>query len=120
MDERTNDAEREEELMGIPLVGEERVDVESVEAPRAMPQDATVDLRRAVAEFEAQLIRRALEQSNGVVSRAAALLRLPRTTLVEKLIRLKNATGATISGESRPCRVPRTRGTAATQEEIWL
>lgn len=107
-------------MLEIPLVGEQLVDVETAEVPRAIPQDTTVDLRQAVAEFEAQLIRRALEQSNGVVSRAAALLRLPRTTLIEKLIRMNNATGAAMNGESRPCRMPRTRGTAATQDEIWL
>jgi DNA-binding NtrC family response regulator len=46
-----------------------------------------VDLRAAVAAFEDQLIRRALERSQGNKKRAAELLGLNRTTLVEMLKR---------------------------------
>jgi hypothetical protein len=79
-----------------------------------------VDLRQAVAEFEGQLIRRALEQSNGVVSRAAALLRLPRTTLVEKLGRMNNVTGVTTGHEAQSRRVPRMPVPVTTKDETWL
>ena len=41
----------------------------------------------ALEQYENRLIRGALRQANGVTSRAAQLLRLNRTTLVEKLKR---------------------------------
>lgn len=44
-----------------------------------------VDLRGMVERFEGELIRKALEQSGGNKNRAAQLLRLNRTTLIEKL-----------------------------------
>ena len=44
-----------------------------------------LDLRAHLAELERDLLRQALERSDGVVSRAAKLLNLQRTTLVEKL-----------------------------------
>ena len=44
-----------------------------------------MDLKEHLAEVEIHLIRQALDESNGVVSQAAKLLRLGRTTLVEKL-----------------------------------
>ncbi|RMD51976.1 MAG: sigma-54-dependent Fis family transcriptional regulator, partial [Nitrospirae bacterium] len=47
-----------------------------------------IDLNRAVQEFEKRLIQQALEASNGVKSKAASLLKINRTTLVEKIKRL--------------------------------
>ncbi len=47
--------------------------------------DEGLDLKTHMAEIEQTLIRQALEQAGGVVSQAAQLLRLRRTTLVEKL-----------------------------------
>ena len=44
-----------------------------------------MDLKQHLAEVEVHLIRQALEASDGVVSQAAKLLQLGRTTLVEKL-----------------------------------
>lgn len=44
-----------------------------------------LDLKQHLAEVEINLIRQALDASDGVVSQAAKLLRLGRTTLVEKL-----------------------------------
>jgi DNA-binding NtrC family response regulator len=44
-----------------------------------------VDLPGILDEFERQLISKALDLSNGVKSRAAQLLGLNRTTLVEKM-----------------------------------
>jgi len=44
-----------------------------------------IDLRGHMAGIELELLRAALEQSNGVVAHAAPLLGLRRTTLVEKL-----------------------------------
>ena len=48
-----------------------------------------VDLRSAVAEFEASLIDQALTACGGNVTRAAARLGVPRTTLIEKVQRLR-------------------------------
>ena len=44
-----------------------------------------IDLGRVVEEFENRLILEALERTNWVKSRAAQLLQINRTTLIEKL-----------------------------------
>ena len=49
-----------------------------------MPEDG-VDLKELMTQMELHLIKSALEKADGVVARAAKLLRLGRTTLVEKL-----------------------------------
>ncbi len=49
-----------------------------------LPDDG-LDLREAVERYEGMLIRRALERTGWNKNRAAALLRMNRTTLVEKL-----------------------------------
>lgn len=49
-----------------------------------MPEDG-VSFRSMVEDFEAELIKIALEKSNGNKNRAANLLKLNRTTLVEKI-----------------------------------
>jgi sigma-54 specific flagellar transcriptional regulator A len=48
-----------------------------------------VDLRTAVADFEAGLIEDALEACGGVITRAAIRLGVPRSTLMEKIQRLR-------------------------------
>ncbi|KAF1685595.1 Fis family transcriptional regulator [Pseudoxanthomonas broegbernensis] len=52
--------------------------------PASLPEDG-LDLREHMAQVELQLIREALERTQGVVAHAAQLLGLRRTTLVEKL-----------------------------------
>lgn len=52
--------------------------------PAAIPVGG-VDLSRAVEEFENRLILEALERTNWVKSKAARLLQINRTTLIEKL-----------------------------------
>jgi DNA-binding NtrC family response regulator len=54
----------------------------------------TIDFNRAVENFEKDLIGRALEKSGGVKNKAARMLNLNRTTLVEKLKRLNMPTMA--------------------------
>ena len=44
-----------------------------------------MDLKQHLRELEIALICDALEEADGVVSRAAKLLKLQRTTLVEKI-----------------------------------
>ncbi|MFO8155240.1 MAG: sigma-54 interaction domain-containing protein [Pseudomonadota bacterium] len=52
--------------------------------PAELPAEG-LDLKHYLGELESGLIRQALEASDGVVARAAKLLGLRRTTLVEKL-----------------------------------
>ena len=47
-----------------------------------------VDLKDHIARLEIQLIQEALDREKGVVAKAAALLGLQRTTLVEKMKKL--------------------------------
>ncbi len=58
----------------------------------ALP-DSGVDLPTAVEEYERQLIVQALQRTSGNKSRAASLLGLNRTTLVEKIKRKDIAVG---------------------------
>ncbi|UXI67321.1 sigma-54 dependent transcriptional regulator [Tahibacter amnicola] len=53
-------------------------------APSVLPPDG-LDLKEHIGSIESTLIRAALERADGVVAHAAQLLRLRRTTLVEKL-----------------------------------
>lgn len=52
--------------------------------PTELPEDG-IDLRDAVEQFENKLIVQALERTGWNKKRAAAVLRMTRTTLVEKL-----------------------------------
>jgi DNA-binding NtrC family response regulator len=56
----------------------------------ALPDDG-LELDSVVAKFEHALIRRALERTGGNRRQAADLLRLKRTTLIEKLKRLERS-----------------------------
>jgi len=51
--------------------------------------DEGVDLEQAVSTYEHALIKRALDRTDGNKSQAADLLKLKRTTLIEKLKRLE-------------------------------
>ena len=54
--------------------------------PNSLPDDG-LDLKRHLADIEKDLIESALHYSNGVVQKAAVLLGMGRTTLVEKIRR---------------------------------
>ena len=58
--------------------------------PVAKLPSGGMNLKHHVAQIEQNLIRQALEQSQGVVACAARLLRLRRTTLVEKIRKYRN------------------------------
>ncbi len=60
-------------------------------APVAVFPTEGVDLNRLVEAFEEDLIQRALKAAGGVKNRAAQLLRLNRTTLVEKMKKASRA-----------------------------
>jgi sigma-54 specific flagellar transcriptional regulator A len=61
------------------------IHVSPVARPTAELSDQGIDLKDHLAAIETSLIRQAMELSGGVVAHAAKLLRLQRTTLVEKL-----------------------------------
>ena len=56
-----------------------------VETSPTWGHDGDIDLSKSVDEYETRLIMEALRRSKGVKSRAAQLLCMNRTTLVEKL-----------------------------------
>jgi sigma-54 specific flagellar transcriptional regulator A len=58
--------------------------VRALDEPGALPPDG-LDLKEHLGAIEVDLIRKALLATNGTVAEAARLLRLRRTTLVEKL-----------------------------------
>jgi len=61
-------------------------DAAPISGVRTLP-DEGIDLRAAVEEFESNLIRQALEKTGGNKNKAAQLLKLNRTTLVEMVKR---------------------------------
>lgn len=60
-----------------------------------------LDLKRYLAEVECSLIQKALEETGGVVAQAAELLKLRRTTLVEKM-RKYGIRGTTVDSSASP------------------
>lgn len=70
----------------LPLPGESQAPIPAsafVASPH-LPEDG-LDLREHLSQLEETLIREALGEAKGVVAQAAKLLRLQRTTLVEKI-----------------------------------
>jgi sigma-54 specific flagellar transcriptional regulator A len=65
-------------------VGERRRTPQAQTSVATLPKNG-LDLREHLGNIERELIRSALDQTDGTVARAARLLRLRRTTLVEKL-----------------------------------
>ena len=55
--------------------------------PEALTADEGISFQTAVSEFEKNLILNALEKTSWVKNRAADLLKIKRTTLVEKIKR---------------------------------
>lgn len=56
----------------------------SFDAPALLPVSG-IDLKEYLSSLESNLIKQALDDSNGVVARAAEKLKIRRTTLVEKM-----------------------------------
>jgi DNA-binding NtrC family response regulator len=54
----------------------------------------SLELRVALAALERRLIDQAMAATGGVVARAAELLHIPRTTLIQKLRKLREAAEA--------------------------
>jgi sigma-54 specific flagellar transcriptional regulator A len=68
---------------GIELANEMKARSNPDSLPR-LPREG-MDLKEHLSTLECELIRQALDESNGVVAHAAKLLKMRRTTLVEKL-----------------------------------
>ncbi len=71
---------------------ETTVPLEWLSAPR-LPRGG-IDLKEHLSSLEYNLIKQALDESNGVVAHAAKLLNMRRTTLVEKLRKFDNLNGS--------------------------
>lgn len=86
-------ADREVDIQDLPLEYRQHVDLDDVPAGGAAPalpdapsfESGGLDLKRYLADVEQSLIQRALDEAEGVVAKAAELLNLRRTTLVEKI-----------------------------------
>ena len=86
---------------------------EASRAPGFLDETATallpmegINLKDYLANLESSLIRQALDDSNGVVARAAQKLQIRRTTLVEKMrkynMHKKEVSDVNLTGLSRP------------------
>jgi DNA-binding NtrC family response regulator len=78
-----------EQLQAIDLPDELRDLRLPVEAENFVIPESGIEMDRLVSEFEHGLIKQALERTRGNKRRAAELLRMKRTTLIEKLKRLE-------------------------------
>ena len=90
-------ADREIDVKGLPEEYRRHVNLEKLpDDPGAPTRPAEpeldsegLDLKRYLADTERKLIQKALDESDGVVAKAASLLKLRRTTLVEKIRKYK-------------------------------
>ena len=83
-----------------------------------LPQEG-IDLRHVLASYEERLIKQALERSGGNKNRAASLLGLNRTTLVEKLKRIPSLRGQLIDAAAAVSEPePRGEGVSDAASEV--
>lgn len=76
--------ETEDDLPGQDLTTGSGVGLVGLDSPALLPVNG-IDLKDYLANLEKNLIQQALDESSGVVARAAEKLRIRRTTLVEKV-----------------------------------
>jgi sigma-54 dependent transcriptional regulator, flagellar regulatory protein len=81
------DAEGVEQLLGHapPKPRSNAVVMPEITAPARDPFDHPIDLKAQIESIELDRIRIALERAEGVISEAARMLTLKRTTLIEKM-----------------------------------
>jgi len=85
-DRHLSDTLVESEIYVEPDVSSDtELDAQTVVQPSAQMSDEGMDLKEHLAQMEVQIIQQALSATNGVVAHAAKLLKMRRTTLVEKL-----------------------------------
>ena len=90
------DSQMAEEAMLADIGVEERS--MPLSSPGALLGGEGLDLKDYLRQVEEDLIRQALEDSDWVVARAAKLLKLQRTTLVEKIRKFDISRADTVSG----------------------
>ncbi|GAA4874438.1 sigma-54 dependent transcriptional regulator [Ferrimonas pelagia] len=76
--------DQERDALAALFNGDEPVEIPEQRFSNELPEDG-LNLKDMLAELEVDMIRQALEQSQSVVARAAELLGMRRTTLVEKM-----------------------------------
>lgn len=77
-----NGAKGKGDLPDLPVIRDE-ADMAEAFVPRLSPDG--VNLKDMITDIEISMIKQALEQTNGVVAKAAETLGLRRTTLIEKM-----------------------------------
>ncbi|WP_028771701.1 sigma-54 dependent transcriptional regulator [Shewanella waksmanii] len=81
---QVSEEELEREALASIFNDEEPVDIPETRFPSELPPEG-VNLKDLLAELEIDMIRQALDQQDNVVARAAEMLGIRRTTLVEKM-----------------------------------
>lgn len=76
--------QQERDALASIFSSEEPVEIPDARFPSELPPEG-VNLKDLLAELEIDMIRQALEQQDNVVARAAEMLGIRRTTLVEKM-----------------------------------
>ncbi|SHI10515.1 sigma-54 dependent transcriptional regulator [Ferrimonas marina] len=76
--------DQERDMMAALFSGDEPVEIPEQRFSNELPEDG-LNLKDMLAELEVDMIRQALDQGQNVVARAAELLGMRRTTLVEKM-----------------------------------
>lgn len=79
-----SEEEQERDALAAIFSDEETIEIPETRFPSELPPEG-VNLKDLLAELEIDMIRQALEQQDNVVARAAEMLGIRRTTLVEKM-----------------------------------
>ncbi|QIZ77359.1 sigma-54 dependent transcriptional regulator [Ferrimonas lipolytica] len=79
-----SEEEQEGDMLAALFSGDEPIEISEPRFANELPQDG-VNLKDMLSELEIDMIRQALDQGGNVVARAAELLGMRRTTLVEKM-----------------------------------
>ncbi|BAJ01399.1 sigma-54-dependent Fis family transcriptional regulator [Shewanella violacea] len=79
-----SEEEQERDALAAIFSDEESIEIPETRFPSELPPEG-VNLKDLLAELEIDMIRQALDQQDSVVARAAEMLGIRRTTLVEKM-----------------------------------
>ncbi|EDQ00698.1 sigma-54 dependent transcriptional regulator [Shewanella benthica] len=79
-----SEEEQERDALAAVFSDETSIEIPETRFPSELPPEG-VNLKDLLAELEIDMIRQALEQQDNVVARAAEMLGIRRTTLVEKM-----------------------------------
>ncbi|MCL1066553.1 sigma-54 dependent transcriptional regulator [Shewanella olleyana] len=79
-----SEEQQERDALASIFSDEEPIEIPETRFPSELPPEG-VNLKDLLAELEIDMIRQALEQQDNVVARAAEMLGIRRTTLVEKM-----------------------------------